>query len=76
MDGGELGNFFFAYNSETFTWNEALEYCEGLNISASYYSSLIEVTSSAVHELLIMEAATHPDQHWWIGGSDSLEVLY
>ena len=74
MDGGDLGNFFFAYNSETITWNEALDYCEGLNISASYYSSLVEVTSSAVQELLIMEAATLPDQDWWLGGSDSLEV--
>ena len=76
MDGGGLGNFFFAYNVDTMTWNEALEYCEGLNISSSYYSSLVEVTSSAVHELLIMEAAKHQDQHWWLGGSDNSEVLY
>ena len=76
MAGGDLGSFFFAYNSETISWNEALEYCEGLNISALYYSSLVEVTSSALHELLITEAATLPDQSWWLGGSDILEVLY
>ena len=76
MDGGGHGNFFFAYNSETMTWNEALEYCEGLNISASYYASLVEVTNSAVHELLITEATTLPDQNWWLGGSDNSEVSY